>query len=365
MTLLQIEDLETHFSTPGGVVRAVDGVSIEVHPGETIGLVGESGCGKSVTSLSVMDLVPQPAGRVVGGRILFEGRDLTELSPAQMRKVRGNDLAMVFQDPMTSLNPVLTVGRQLTEVMRLHLGYDRAAARKRGIELLELVGIPRAPERMDEFPHQFSGGMRQRVMLAIALACEPKLILADEITTALDVTIQAQILGLLRELVREVSTAFVLITHDLGVVAGMTDRVYVMYAGQIVEAAPTDQLYANPRMPYTWGLLNSIPRLDAPIGQKLFPIEGSPPDLLNPPQGCRFEPRCQYRRDICSEQPPELVDAPGVQRSHQIRCWGTQDVDGGGWLLDVDAQTAVPEVSLAAPKGGGDELPGNDGMNHA
>ena len=349
MTLLSVKDLRTEFRTRAGALRAVDGVSFEVSSGETLGLVGESGSGKSVTALSIMRLVPGPDGAVKAGSVVFDGVNLLELPEEAMRQVRGASLAMVFQDPMTSLNPVLTIGRQLTEVLQLHLRLGRRAARRRAIELLNLVGIPAASERLNNYPHQFSGGMRQRVMIAMALSCNPKLVLADEITTALDVTIQAQILELLRELARDSNTAFILITHDLGIVARMTQRVHVMYAGQIVEKASTADLFANPRMPYTWGLLGSIPRLDAVRQQRLVPIEGLPPDLVSPPSGCRFQPRCRYRRDICREQEPPLARPVQTEEDHEARCWGTQSVPNGGWLIGIDWRrgSAGPDLSGA------------------
>ena len=333
MALLEVRGLKTHFRTRQGDVRAVDGVSFELEAGETLGLVGESGSGKSVTALSIMRLLASPPARTEG-EILFDGQDLLRMDEAQIRSVRGNRVAMIFQDPMTSLNPVLTVERQISEALELHLGMNRAQARRRTIELLELVGIASAERRSRDYPHQFSGGMRQRVMIAMALSCNPRLILADEITTALDVTIQAQILDLLKGLAREYQTAFLLITHDLGIVAGMAQRIHVMYAGRIVEKGTAVDVFANPKMPYTWGLLRSIPRLDEERRQRLTPIEGMPPDLVDPPTGCRFEPRCQYRRDICREQEPGLLTVDGVD--HEAACWGTQPVAGGGWLIGRD-----------------------------
>jgi len=344
--LLEVTDLHTQFFTRDGVVRAVDGVSFHVGAGETLGLVGESGCGKSVTALSLMRLIPQPPGKIVKGSIMFDGQDVLKMDDDEVRGIRGNNIAMVFQDPMTSLNPVLTISRQISEALELHLKMDRTEARKRTVELLELVGIPSAKKRMDDYPHQFSGGMRQRVMIAMALSCSPKLILADEPTTALDVTIQAQILELLKGLAREFRTAFILITHDLGVVAGMTQRIHVMYAGRIVEKADTGELFANPKMPYTWGLLRSIPRLDERRKEKLVPIEGLPPDLIAAPPGCKFEPRCQYRRDICREKEPELTRIPNAKSDHEARCWGTQDVAGGGWLKDTDWRREVGDTRV-------------------
>ena len=341
--LLAVNDLHTQFFTRDGVVHAVDGVSFELAAGETLGLVGESGCGKSVTALSLMRLIPQPPGRITQGAIIFDGQDVLKMDDDDVRGIRGNNIAMIFQDPMTSLNPVLTISRQISEALELHLKMDKSEARKRTIELLDLVGIPSAKKRVDDYPHQFSGGMRQRVMIAMALSCNPKLILADEPTTALDVTIQAQILDLLKNLAREFRTAFILITHDLGVVAGMTQRIHVMYAGVIVEKADTGELFSNPKMPYTWGLLRSIPRLDEHRKAKLLPIEGLPPDLIAPPPGCRFEPRCQYRHDICKEKEPELKRVPNAKPDHEARCWGTQE---GGWLVNTDWHREVGDTRV-------------------
>jgi len=341
--LLEVKDLKTQFFTRDGVVRAVDGVSFELAAGETLGIVGESGCGKTVTALSLMRLIPQPPGKIVNGSIMFDGADVMKMDDDEVRGIRGNNIAMIFQDPMTSLNPVLTISRQITEALELHLKMDRAEARKRTVELLDLVNIPSAKKRLDDYPHQFSGGMRQRVMIAMALSCNPKLILADEPTTALDVTIQAQILDLLKNLAREFRTAFILITHDLGVVAGMTQRIHVMYAGKIVEKADTGELFANPKMPYTWGLLRSIPRLDELRKAKLVPIEGLPPDLIALPPGCRFEPRCQYRREICAKEEPELVGIPNAKPDHEARCWGTQQ---GGWLVDLDWRHEIGDIAV-------------------
>jgi oligopeptide transport system ATP-binding protein len=341
--LLEVTDLHTQFFTRDGVVRAVDGVTFQVAAGETLGIVGESGCGKSVTALSLMRLIPQPPGKIVKGSIMFDGQDILKMDDDDVRGIRGNNIAMIFQDPMTSLNPVLTISRQISEALELHLKMDKSEARKRTIELLELVNIPSAKKRVDDYPHQFSGGMRQRVMIAMALSCNPKLILADEPTTALDVTIQAQILDLLKNLAREFRTAFILITHDLGVVAGMTQRINVMYAGRIVEKADTIELFANPKMPYTWGLLRSIPRLDESRKAKLVPIEGLPPDLIAPPPGCKFEPRCQYRRDVCHEKEPELKHIPNSKPEHEARCWGTQE---GGWLVDTDWRREIGDTRV-------------------
>jgi oligopeptide transport system ATP-binding protein len=346
MSLLEVSDLHTQFFTRDGVVRAVDGVTFEVGAGETLGIVGESGCGKSVTALSLMRLIPQPPGKIVSGSIMFDGQDVLKMDDDDVRAIRGHSIAMIFQDPMTSLNPVLTISRQISEALELHMKMDKSEARKRTIELMELVQIPSAKKRIDDYPHQFSGGMRQRVMIAMALSCNPKLILADEPTTALDVTIQAQILDLLKNLAREFRTAFILITHDLGVVAGMTQRIHVMYAGRIFEKADTGELFANPKHPYTWGLLRSIPRLDESRKAKLLPIEGLPPDLIAPPPGCKFEPRCQYRRDICKEKEPELRAVPNAKPDHESRCWGVQDVPGGGWLIQTDWRREVGDTRV-------------------
>jgi oligopeptide/dipeptide ABC transporter ATP-binding protein len=318
-TLLDVVDLRTEFATRGGVVRAVDGVSWDVAEGETVALVGESGCGKSVTALSIMRLVSQPAGRITGGRIMFKGRDLLRLSEEEMRRVRGREIAMIFQEPMTSLNPVLTIGRQLTEGLETHLGLSGAAARTRALDLLAMVGIPDPARRLRQYPHQFSGGMRQRMMIAMALACEPALVLADEPTTALDVTIQAQILELMKALSRRLGVAMLMITHNLGIVARYADRVNVMYAGRIIERGTARELYASPRHPYTLGLLRSVPRLDEPRRARLNPIEGQPPDLSRLPLGCAFVPRCAFRTERCEvEAPPARpVGGPG----HVSACW--------------------------------------------
>ena len=337
MALLEVDSLRTTFRTPDGDLTAVDDVSFSVLEGETLGIVGESGSGKSVTALSIMGLLPSAR---IEGSVRFEGRDLINLADAEMRQIRGSRIAMVFQDPMTSLNPVLRIERQLTEVLRLHTDASRAEAIARAVDLLNTVGIPDAARRLRDYPHQFSGGMRQRVMVAMALACDPALVLADEITTALDVTIQAQVLALLKQLATERRTAFVMITHDLGIVAGMADRVMVMYGGQIVEIATTAELFANPRMPYTWGLLESLPRMDRDRTQALVPIEGAPPDLADPPPGCRFSDRCDHARAICRDRAPELRAAPDAAADHQVRCWATQDHPDGGWLVGVRGDTA-------------------------
>ena len=322
-TLLEVRDLKTHFFTADGVVKAVDGVSWDVQEGETVALVGESGCGKTMTALSILRLVPQPAGRIVGGQVLFAGRDLLTLDDEAMRRVRGKEIAMVFQEPMTSLNPVLTIGRQLTEPLEIHLGLTPAAAHDRAIELLGLVGIPDPVRRLAQYPHQFSGGMRQRIMVAMALSCNPSLVLADEPTTALDVTIQAQVLELLQDLSRRFGVALVLITHNLGVVARYAHRVNVMYAGRIVEQGPAGALYRAPRHPYTLGLLRSVPRLDEPRRAQLDPIDGQPPDLARLPPGCAFWPRCPFVLDRCGEEAPPL--AP-VEEGRFSACWAADKV---------------------------------------
>jgi oligopeptide transport system ATP-binding protein len=317
--LLQVRNLKTQFFTQDGVVQAVNDVSFEVNEGETLGIVGESGCGKSVSMLSIMRLIPQPPGKIVGGQVLFESKDLLKLSDEEMRKVRGNRIAMIFQDPMTSLNPVLNIGQQISEAVTLHLGLSRSQARKRTIELLEMVGIPDAAGRVDDYPHQFSGGMRQRVMIAMGLSCNPDLLIADEPTTALDVTIQAQIVDLVQNLKRTLGMAVIWITHDLGVVAGLADRVIVMYAGFIIEKASVKELYQDPRMPYTLGLLRSIPRLDANRQTRLTPIQGLPPDLIKLPAGCPFSPRCPFVIDRCLAERPPLVQAGTPE--HLAACW--------------------------------------------
>jgi oligopeptide transport system ATP-binding protein len=318
MALLQVKDLRTSFFTEEGEVHAVDGVTFEVEEGETLGLVGESGSGKSVSALSILRLIPNPPGKIVGGEVMFEGQDILKLDDDEIRKIRGNRIAMVFQEPMTSLNPVLTIGRQLTEALELHKGMDRSAANKRAVELLEMVGISEAAGRLGDYPHQFSGGMRQRVMIAMALSCNPKLLLADEPTTALDVTIQAQILEIMARLSRELGTAVIIITHNLGVVARYADRVNVMYAGRIVETATAKELYGDPRHPYTLGLLRSVPRLDEERKGKLEAIEGLPPDMAHLPAGCSFYARCRFHVEKClTEKPPLML----VGDRHSSACW--------------------------------------------
>jgi oligopeptide/dipeptide ABC transporter ATP-binding protein len=312
--LLHVDDLRVRFWTRRGIVHAVNGISFVIAPNETLGIVGESGCGKSVTALALMGILPR-AGRVTSGTASFQGRNLFSMSEKEQRGIRGKEIAMIFQDPMTSLNPVLTIGRQLRESIETHFELERKQAEERVVELLAAVGIPNPKARAKDYPHQFSGGMRQRAMIAMALACEPKLLIADEPTTALDVTIQAQILDLLRKLVAERGTALILITHDLGVVAGMCERVHVMYAGTLVETGTADQLFEHPRHPYTLGLLQSVPRLDAGRRQRLHPIEGAPPNMLTEPKACPYVPRCPNRIQVCTEQLPPLEDRGDGQRA--------------------------------------------------
>ncbi|MBJ7601801.1 MAG: ABC transporter ATP-binding protein [Candidatus Dormibacteraeota bacterium] len=316
--LLSVEHLTTEFATNRGVAKAVDDVSFELREGEALGVVGESGSGKSVTALSIMRLVARPAGRITSGCVRFNDENLLDLSEDEMRRVRGKQIAMIFQDPMSSLNPVLSIERQMTESLELHEGMTRRQARRRAIEMLELVGIPDAPNRVDDHPYQFSGGMRQRVMIAIALSCSPRLLIADEPTTALDVTIQAQITDLVQRLRSEFTTSIIWISHDLGVVAGLCDRALVMYAGQVIEDGTVDDIFADPRHPYTLGLLRSIPRLDRPVTAELVPIDGSPPDLVSPPVGCPFQPRCAYSVARSLEERPPLQE---VLTGHKVACW--------------------------------------------
>jgi oligopeptide/dipeptide ABC transporter ATP-binding protein len=321
--LLQIQDLKTQFSTSSGIVKAVDGVTYDVEEGETVAVVGESGCGKSVTALSIMRLVAEPAGKIVGGKILFQDQNLLDLDIEEMRNIRGRDIAMVFQEPMTSLNPVLTIGMQLTETLLQHLDITEEAAQARAEELLGLVGISDAKRRLVQYPHNLSGGMRQRVMIAMALSCEPKLIIADEPTTALDVTIQAQILELMKDLTRRLGVALIIITHNLGVVARYANRVNVMYAGRIIERGEAMEIYHNPKHPYTLGLLRSVPRLDQPRGERLVPIIGQPPDLTRLDDGCAFRPRCTFATERCAREIPPLEDAGD---GHLAACWEKENV---------------------------------------
>jgi oligopeptide/dipeptide ABC transporter ATP-binding protein len=324
--LLEVRGLHTEFRTGAGLVRAVDGISYDVERGETVAVVGESGSGKSVGALSIMRLIPDPPGRITAGEILFDGRDLRQLSEAEMREVRGRDIGMVFQEPMTSLNPVLTIGRQITESLEQHQGADRAAAEGRALELLELVGIADPARRLRQYPHQLSGGMRQRVMIAVALACNPKLIIADEPTTALDVTIQAQILELMKTLAQRFNVAQIIITHNLGVVARYARRVNVMYAGRIVEAGPADTIYHAPRHPYTIALLRSVPRLDRPRQARLDPVDGQPPDLTRLDGGCAFHPRCRFAVERCRRERPALETAG--EAGHLAACFRSAELAG-------------------------------------
>jgi oligopeptide transport system ATP-binding protein len=322
--LLEVNNLKTYFFTEEGVVRAVNGVTWDLSEGETLALVGESGCGKSVTAMSILRLIPNPPGRIVDGQILFEGKDLLKVDDAEMRSIRGNRIAMVFQEPMTSLNPVLTIGQQIRESIELHLGLDGEASTARAVELLELVGIPEAAGRVNDYPHQFSGGMRQRVMIAMALSCNPKLLIADEPTTALDVTIQAQVLEIMARLATEFGTAVLIITHNLGVVARYADRVNVMYAGEIVETGTATDIFKRPRHPYTIGLMASVPRLDATERIRLTTIEGQPPLLIQEIPGCAFRPRCDWAVDKCDTEHPSLEEK---EPAHFARCWRNPLVD--------------------------------------
>jgi oligopeptide/dipeptide ABC transporter ATP-binding protein len=320
--ILDVQNLKTYFHTDYGLVKAADGVSFQVNQGETIGLVGESGCGKSVSILSVMQLIPTPPGEIISGKVMFEGNDILkyEANGSKMRAIRGAKITMIFQEPMTSLNPVLTICRQLTEIMELHLDMDKHAARERAIELLKMVGVPDAASRVDDYPHQFSGGMRQRVMIAMAIACNPMVIFADEPTTAVDVTTQAQLLELMMDLVKRINTALVIVTHNLGVVARYAQRIYVMYAGRIVESGPSEEIFGNPRHPYTNGLLHSVPKLGERHGtKKLVPILGLPPNLINMPPTCAFLPRCKYRTSRCEQEP--WPDLRPVGDQHYISCY--------------------------------------------
>jgi oligopeptide transport system ATP-binding protein len=337
--LIEVRNLQTQFFTQDGIVHAVNGISYEVAEGETVAIVGESGSGKSVGVMSLIRLIPEPPGKIVNGEVDFDGQDLLQLNEEELRQIRGNRIAMIFQDPMTSLNPVLTIGRQITEALELHLNMNREESRSRAIELLELVGIPDAGARLDDYPHQFSGGMRQRVMIAMGLSCNPQLLIADEPTTALDVTIQAQIVDLVTRLQSELGMAIIWITHDLGVVAGLADRVLVMYAGFIVEEGPVDVIYGQPRHPYTLGLLRSIPRLDLGRQKRLIPIEGLPPDLLDPPESCPFAPRCPFVIDKCLEENPPLMAISAVRKS---ACWvDLSDVE----IYDTSSDEQVEAVA--------------------
>jgi oligopeptide transport system ATP-binding protein len=318
--LLHIDDLHVHFNTSDGVVQAINGASLTLNPGEIVGLVGESGSGKSVTAMSILGLVPKPPAVYPKGRILWKGIDLLTTPDRELREIRGGEISMIFQDPMTSLNPVYTIGHQISEMIRVHERISAKAAKLRSIEMLDLVGMPNPQQRVDDYPHQFSGGMRQRAMIAMALSCNPELLIADEPTTALDVTIQAQILEILEKSARELNVAVLLITHDLGVVAGICDRVAVMYGGRIVEEAPVDDLFERPLMPYTWGLMKSIPQMDSSASARLYTIPGSPPVMSRPPKGCAFAARCEFAIDKCQTEVPKLETyaAGRLVRCHRV-----------------------------------------------
>ncbi|MFI8574349.1 ABC transporter ATP-binding protein [Rossellomorea aquimaris] len=330
--VLSVQDLHVHFSTYGGEVKAVRGVSFDLHKGETLAIVGESGCGKSVTSQSIMRLIPSPPGKVTNGRILFKGKDLLNVTEPQMRKIRGADISMIFQDPMTALNPTLTIGEQIIEGILQHNDVSKKQARQKAIEMLTLVSIPNPEERLKQYPHQFSGGMRQRIVIAMSLVCEPDVIIADEPTTALDVTIQAQILELFKEIQQKTGVSIILITHDLGVVAQVADRIAVMYAGKIVEEGNRREIFYHPQHPYTQGLLKSVPRLDLD-GEDLIPIPGSPPDLFSPPVGCPFVPRCEKAMEVCDRVYPAKTQ---LSNDHHVDCW----------LQDKRAKTMLSSISL-------------------
>ena len=316
--ILQVKDLKAYFKLDEGLLKAVDGVSFELSKGETLGIVGESGSGKSVSNLAIMKLIPSPPGKIAGGEVLFNGKDIFKMTDEEVRKLRGNKISMIFQDPMTCLNPFLRISTQMVETLMLHQGLDKKAAKEKAIEMLTLAGIPAAEKRIDQYPHQFSGGMRQRVMIAMALSCEPEILIADEPTTALDVTIQAQILELIKELSARLRTAVILITHSLGVVAGMCDHICVMYAGRIVERGSADDIFADPKHPYTQGLIKSVPRLDQVTKQRLYSIPGQPPNVIDLPDCCPFFPRCERAMDICKTKYPKVA-VLGPKRN--VACW--------------------------------------------
>ncbi len=316
--ILEVKDLKTYFKTDDGIVKAVDGISFDLHKEENLGIVGESGSGKSVTNLSIMRLIPSPPGKIAGGEVLFHGKDILKMSKEEIQQLRGNKISMIFQDPMTSLNPFLRISTQMIETIMLHQGLNKKDARAKAIDMLKKVGIPRSEKRVDNYPHQFSGGMRQRVMIAMALSCNPQVLIADEPTTALDVTIQAQILELMNELAAEFHTAQILITHDLGVVAGMCHQILVMYAGRVVEKATADELFEDPKHPYTQGLIKSVPRLDQKGGDRLYSIDGQPPNLIDLPNCCPFHPRCEHAMDVCRTQYPQTTT---FESGRQCNCW--------------------------------------------
>ncbi len=320
--ILDVKNLTVSFDTYAGEVQAVRGVTFHLDKAEAIAIVGESGCGKSVTAQSIMKLIPTPPGRYKGGSIFFNGKDISNFTNKQMEAIRGSEIGMIFQDPMTSLNPTMHIGQQIAEGLIKHQKLTKAQAKEKAIEMLKLVGIPNPEKRVDQYPHEFSGGMRQRAMIAIALACKPKLLIADEPTTALDVTIQAQILDLMKELKNKLDTSIILITHDLGVVADMAERIIVMYAGKVVEMGTVEEIFQNPQHPYTWGLLKSVPRLDAENKEELVPIQGTPPDLFAPPVGCAFAARCAYSMEVCYETQPDEIE---VENGHRVSCWLNHD----------------------------------------
>ncbi len=324
--ILKVENLKTYFNTDDGVVKAVDGVSFELNKGETLGIVGESGSGKSVSNLSVMNLIPSPPGKIMDGTAMFGGRNIFDLSEEELRNIRGGKIGMIFQDPMTSLNPFLRISTQMIETIVLHKKVSKEEARKKSIEMLELVGIPRAEKRIDDYPHQFSGGMRQRVMIGMALSCDPEILIADEPTSALDVTIQAQILELIQSLSKKLGTAVIMITHDLGIVAGMCDDVNVMYAGKIVEKGTNDEIFADPKHPYTRGLIKSVPRLDRPKQKRLYSIDGQPPNVIDLPECCPFYPRCEHAMDKCKTTYPPVVK---FGETREVRCWLYEEKTSG------------------------------------
>ncbi len=357
--LLEIKDLKTYFKTDEGTVRAVDGVSYSVDKGECLGVVGESGSGKSVTQITVMGLIPQPPGFVAGGEVLFKGTNLLDLKKRELRKLRGNQISMIWQDPMSSLNPFLKISRQLIEPLKVHRGMNTTEARRHAVEMLKKVGIPAAEDRFDQYPHQFSGGMRQRVMIAMALLCKPELLIADEPTTALDVTIQAQILELIKDLRTDFGTSVIVITHDLGVVAGMADRIVVMYAGRVMEESPANELFHAPSHPYTMGLLRSLPRLDKGRATRLIPIEGRPPDVSKPIPGCPFVGRCKWAEEKCHKEFPPAVD---FGDGHKSYCWRADEVHAADLGTHASAEH-IADVEKRIVNGASIDVPAELGVN--